>query len=194
MQTVPDRTPAPTHEFLWFDLETTGLDPHKGLLLEFAAALCEDARGDDFAIVQQYSSAIHHKEAQIAAVKPDPVVLRMHAENRLWLDVAESTATLGEVDDFLTSLAASLTSRKNSIILAGTGVHFDLAWSRVHLPQFASYLSHRVFDLTTLRLLIATWGSGAQWPYTPAHRALDDVHASIAAARFARAELLGPSS
>ncbi len=38
------------HRFLWLDLETTGIDPAAGLILEYAAVLCDDAR-DDFARV-----------------------------------------------------------------------------------------------------------------------------------------------
>ena len=176
-------TAAPTHEFLWFDLETTGLDPHKGRVLEFACALCEDARGDDFAIVQEYTAAIRCE----APGEVDPAVLRMHTRNGLWAACEASTTTLAEVDAFLAALCASLTTRKHAITLAGNSVHFDLAWARVHLPAFAECLSHRVFDVSTLQRCCDSWAPAAvAWPRAEAHRALDDVHESIARARLAR--------
>lgn len=175
-----------SHEFIWFDLETTGLDPLTGVLLEFAAVLCEDARGDDFAPVAEYSAVIHHDSATLAAMPIDAYVQQMHARNGLWDAVRDSTITLEETDEFLAHVARELCPRKRAIVLAGSSVHFDLAWSRVHLPRFAEHLSHRVFDVTTLRRAVDSWGPEIEWPHRDAHRALDDIRASIAEARACR--------
>ena len=181
------------HQFLWFDLETTGLDPATGRVLEFAAVLCEDARGDDFAIVQQFSGVVHVDRETLHALPIDLAVMKMHHANGLWAAVRESTTTIAEVDAFLSALADSITGgRKRAITLAGSSVHFDLAWCRVHLPTFAEYLSHRVFDASTLRRAVDSWAPApVEWPRRDAHRALDDVLASIAEARVARAALFG---
>lgn len=186
-------TDTRTHEFIWLDLETTGLDPHNGALLEFAAVLCEDARGDDFAVVAQYSGVVHHHVDDLAVNVIDPYVTQMHTRNGLWHDVATSTTTLAEVDEFLASVAASLTGgRKRAVSLAGSSVHFDLAWCRVHLPRFAEYLSHRVFDVTTLRRAVDAWAPApVVWPTRDAHRALADVLATIDEARIARRAMFG---
>jgi len=195
--TTPDNAPAASHEFLWLDLETTGLDPMNGLVLEFAAVLCEDARGDDFAVTEQYAGAIHYPDHVIEQVKPDDVVKIMHNKNGLWADVKASTTRVVEVDTFLQQLAESLTNRKRSIVLAGSSVHFDLAWCRVHFPKFSQYLSHRVFDVTTLRRAVDAWlpvkpgTPSVEWPFRDAHRALPDVLASIAECRVARRAFFG---
>lgn len=181
------------HQFLWFDLETTGLDPATGRVLEFAAVLCEDARGDDFAVVQQFSGVVHVAPDELRALPIDLAVMKMHHANGLWAAVRESTTTIAEVDAFLSALADSITGgRKRAITLAGSSVHFDLAWCRVHMPAFAEYLSHRVFDVATLRRAVDSWAPApVEWPRRDAHRALDDVLASIAEARVARAALFG---
>ena len=181
------------HQFLWFDLETTGLDPATGRVLEFAAVLCEDARGDDFAVVQQFSGVVHVDRETLRALPLDLAVVKMHHANGLWAAVRESTTTIAEVDAFLAALAESITGgRKRAITLAGSSVHFDLAWCRVHMPAFAEYLSHRVFDVSTLRRAVDSWAPApVEWPRRDAHRALDDVLASIAEARVARAALFG---
>lgn len=170
------------HQFLWFDLETTGLRADAGVILEFAAVLCEDDHDGDFAIVQSYTGVIHHAATDLAALQILDPVTRMHAHSGLWLDVDTSTTTIEEVDAFLESLAESLApGRHHAISLAGYGVFFDLAWSRVHLPRFADRLSHRVFDVSTLIAAARSWGPG----FTPtpdadkAHRALPDVMRSI---------------
>lgn len=183
----------PAHQFLWFDIETTGLDPHKGRLLEFAAVLCEDSRGDDFAPVAQYHAAIAHPREAIEGLRRggdiDDYVWGMHEASGLWAEVFASSTTLSETDDFLDSLAAELLGAKSrGIVLAGASVHFDLSWVRVWLPFFAARLSHRVFDVSTLRRAAQSWGPpGVAWPAgESAHRALPDVLGTISTARVAR--------
>ena len=185
-------TPAPVaapkpHAFLWLDLETTGLDPATGLVLEFAAVLCEDGRGDDFAVVQQFAGVIHHDAAALAAVQIDDFVRRMHTANGLWRDVDASTTTLAEADAFLAALAGSLTTRKHAIVLAGNTIAFDRKWCERHLPAFAAPLSHRTFDVRTLQLAVDAWApTPVAWPQHDAHRALADIMQSIDYARAAR--------
>ena len=181
------------HQFLWLDLETTGLDPASGVPLEFAAVLCEDARGDDFRVVQSFTSAIHHEVDALDALRIDRTVLDMHAANGLWKDVQLASVSVADVDAFLAALAADLTGgRERAVRLAGSSVHFDLAWCRVHFPTFARYLSHRVLDVTTLRAAVDVWAPApVAWPKRDAHRALADIMASIAEARVARAALFG---
>ena len=183
---ISERHTMKAHEFLWLDLETTGLDPRAGVVLEFAAVLCEDGEGDDFAIVQSYTGAVHHSQEALASLTIDTRVDEMHARNDLWADVAASTTTTEEVDAFLTALAKSLTPRKRSIVLAGSSVHFDRAWCAVHFPEFAKCLSHRVFDVTTLRRAVEAWAPKQEWIARDRHRALDDVMATIQEARIAR--------
>lgn len=180
----------PAHQFIWLDLETTGLDARAGLLLEFAAVLCEDSVGDDFAIVQQYTGVVHHSKEALDAVPLDQAVMKMHHENGLWAAVRASTVKLEDVDTFLAALASGLCNGVHrSIVLAGSSVHFDLAWCRVHTPQFAQYLSHRVFDVTTLRRAVEAWSRSPTpivWPVRNSHRALPDILESINEARVAR--------
>lgn len=203
-RTAPNKAPAkendtmtapavapPAHQFMWIDLETTGLDPANGVVLEFAVVLCEDARGDNFAPVAQYAGAVHHDAAALDKLPIDDFVKRMHDKNGLWADVAASTTTLADVDAFLAALAASLGGKPRGIVIAGSSVHFDRAWIRQHMPAFDAWLSHRVFDVTTLRRAVEAWGPAVEWPKRDAHRALADVLATIQEARVARAALFG---
>lgn len=180
----------PAHQFIWLDLETTGLDARNGLLLEFAAVLCEDSVGDDFAIVQQYTGVVHHSKEALEAVPLDHAVMKMHHDNGLWAAVRASTVKIEDVDMFLASLASGLCNGVHrSIVLAGSSVHFDLGWCRVHTPQFAQFLSHRVFDVTTLRRAVEAWSRSPTpivWPVRNSHRALADILESINEARVAR--------
>ena len=184
-------TMTKAHNFMWIDLETTGLDPAKGVVLEFAVVLCEDDRADALATVQEYDGVIHHSQADIEAARPDDVVLRMHKSNGLWHDVQHSTATTDEVDGFLASLACDLSGGKErSIILAGANVAFDRACCVAHFPRFAKYLHHNVFDVSTLKRAVKCWAhTPIEVPYAPAHRALADIKRTIEEARVLKAAL-----
>ena len=190
-------TAAARHQFLWLDLETTGLVPNDGRILEFAAVLCADASGDDLAVVEQYSGAIHWPAAELAGLQRDgyvdDYVYRMHIANELWADVETSDASLADAEGFLVELADDLLGAKPGarapakLRLAGNSVgQFDLQWIRKWMPDFAKRLSHQCFDVSTLSAAASTWGPGIDIG-EPAHRALPDVLRSIEIARRFRA-------
>jgi oligoribonuclease len=179
-----------SHQFLWVDLETTGLYPHEGAILEWAAVLAADDKDGDMSPVAEYSSVVHYTPNLDHSI--DPYVQHMHTVNGLWDECAASDTTLAESEDFLCSLVDDLagTSPAKGIILAGGSVHFDLAWIRVHMPEFAKRLHYRVFDVSTLKAATRVWGPGFVDVKANAHRALLDVRASLAEAKALR-ELFG---
>lgn len=204
----------PRHQFLWLDLETTGLDPHAphALLLEWAFALCEDDRtisreGSELAIVRAESGVIAYPEDVLerAYEAADPYVQEMHEANDLWtdclgVDYRGRRESLADADAYLVSVATSLgaNTRRNDpkakLVLAGASVHFDLSWVRAKMPEFAAHLSHRVFDVSTIKIAERAWGDAANAPEfrgVAAHRALDDIKATIEDARRVRISRYG---
>jgi oligoribonuclease len=172
----------PKHTYLWLDLETTGLDPHTCTILEWAVVLAADDADGDMQPVEQYSSVIG---TGVAILEMDAVVTKMHTANGLLADCAVSDTTLAESEDFLIELVGGPETR--GVVLAGASVHFDLAFLRVHMPRFARCLSHRVLDVTTLKLAERAWGEGFADATVIAHRALSDVLVSLSEARVIRA-------
>lgn len=175
------------HNWLWFDLETTGLDPHKGKILEWAAVLADDGRDGDFSEVQAFHSPIFYADVD-AEVLPfcDDFVRKMHTDNGLLDEIRRqlTSSPIDEVDEFLAQLAGG---PKSNVMLAGNSVHFDLGWVRVHMPKFAACLSHRVGDVTTMISIDKLWGRGVLGERVlPAHRALDDVRQSLRTAKQVR--------
>lgn len=175
-----------THQFFWVDLETTGLNPYQNRILEWAAVLAADDAAGDLSPVQQFTSVIGTGGDDLSK-EMDDYVTRMHTSNGLLAACAASAVTLAESEAFLCSLAASIGAQPRSIVLAGGSVHFDLSFIRVHMPRFAAFLSHRVFDVSTLKAAERTWGDPFGDIKADAHRALPDVLASLAEARAIKA-------
>ncbi len=176
------------HSYLWIDLEATGLDPRECRILEWAVILAADDRGGDMRPVREYTSVVSldAKGWEEAQREMDPFVLDMHTKNGLLAECCGSDTTLAEGEAFLIALCQELTGmqeapERGQIVLAGSTVHFDLGFIRAHMPSFARWLSHRCFDVSTLKMAERDW-AGEPFAKANAHRALPDIR-RIAGAR-----------
>jgi len=171
------------HEFLWIDLETTGLLT-SARVLEWAVVLAADARGDDLGAVDSFSSVVQCPDVDRII---EEGARKLHERNGLLDEVRSATTTLSESDEFLAGIATQLSPR-GGIVLAGASVHFDRRFVDVHLPRFAKQLSHRLFDVSTLKRAVEAWApEPPTWAPRTQHRALPDILATIEDARIARA-------
>lgn len=177
------------HNFIWCDLETTGTDPRLpgARILEAAVVLAADDRAGDLSIVDDVSVVIRATDEDIKAawasmpLKDATFVHKMHTDNGLLGECAASEFTVEEVDAYLFAWAQEFTGQRKpyGLILAGFSVHFDRDWIRVHMPQFSSCLSHRVFDVSTLKAAARIAIDGYDPPKGNAHRALEDIRESL---------------
>lgn len=188
------------HQFTWTDVETTGLNAAVDLLLEIAVVLAEDGPGGSCAPVDAFTAVVavdfHETTAGLVAkyrglpnwlgvadLAPvlDPYVATMHTDNGLIDECRSDDAKpLSEVDRDLAAWLVERGATKRSCMLAGNSVHFDLGFCRAHLPITAALLSHRVGDVTAMRLGWEAAGGAAVPNNMPEnHRALDDIVASL---------------
>jgi oligoribonuclease (3'-5' exoribonuclease) len=177
------------HQFLWFDLETTGLDAKAGLILEWALVFAEDGPGGVLTPVHQYTELVCYPDMGAVLALMDRRVVEMHTKNGILGELeAGAGETLADTDDMLcTILDEHAGPGTKDLILAGANVGaFDLPWARQHLPKFAARLHYRTFDSNTIALE-AKARFGVDLKRDSAHRALADVHQSLAVVRAARA-------
>lgn len=180
-------TESQQHNFLWLDLETTGLAPHDGEIAEWALVFADDGPGGTFEPVEAYGSVLY--VSQDVWDRADSWIHKTHGGSGLIAECLDPNATkLADAEDFLRSLLADKAPR-GMFTIAGNSPHFDLAWLRVHMPKLATRLSHRVFDVSTLRRALQEYHDPvadsclASVIGEPAHRAMADVHYSLAMAR-----------
>lgn len=172
-------------KLFWIDLETTGLNPRVDKVLEIHVSTADLARPFDVTDHGTKVLAFDHMKHAPLPLK----VLLMHAKNGLLEEAAEPTAWLAEkVDHWLNSLVRmgpddpSKYDYDDRPIIAGSSAHFDLAFIREHFPLSAKWFSHRVYDVSAIKLFCRSLGM-SKLPRAEAHRARADVYESIDHAR-----------
>jgi oligoribonuclease len=172
------------------DLEMTGLDPSRHIIVEIATLITDD----DLDIVAEGPDiVIGASEAELGGM--DEVVRAMHARSGLLEAVQGSTVSLQQAGaatlDFLRQhipVAGTVPLCGNSI---GTDRRFLAAW----LPEVDAYLHYRSIDVSTVKELARRWYP-AEFEDGPkkagAHRALDDILESIGELRYYRDTIFRP--
>jgi oligoribonuclease len=165
---------------VWCDLETTGLRPDRDAVLEIYMVKAN---------FEEPFTPLGEPFHRIFRVFPyeglSQTVLEMHSKSGLWAECMVASVPPGgrssHVHDMLTWLGADGLEREEKPVLAGSSVHFDLAFLRNHFPDFTNRLSHRVYDVSAITLFLQSIGVTKPFPKgEQPHRAKDDVIASMA--------------
>lgn len=167
-------------KYLFLDLETTGLDPYQGKILEcVAVATTADLVevGAPFAMILKCYRSDYDNA--------DNFVQDMHTFNGLWNLCFWADAENFTLSKDLVNYIGTFEWDDKRPILAGNSVHFDRAWLAQKCRDAAACLHHRHLDVSSLKLAaddpFPSSGNGI-------HRSADDVAESILKARelFAR--------
>lgn len=182
------------HNFLWLDLETTGLDETTGQILEVAAAVVDDGADGTFEVIDAVDTVVLPPPSAGLDSCMDDYVRGMHTRNGLLAAIAAGDGMpLEAADEMLRAFVDQYLAPGEKVILAGASIHFDFRWIKAHMPLLAERLHHRIFDVSTLKAAARVWGPGFTDIKADAHRALADVTASIAEAKAYLDLVRGPA-
>jgi oligoribonuclease len=167
-------------KLLWLDLETGGLDPAQYGILEVAALVA--AFEDPFEPTG--GSFIAALRTPLSSPMSAPA-REMHTKSGLLEECARSLVDVADAERALLALVPEgnpTDPRQEKTTLAGSSVHFDLAFVRRLMPTLAARLSYRVYDVSAVELFCRSLGM-TKLPRAEAHRALPDIHESLAIAK-----------
>jgi oligoribonuclease len=181
----------------WMDLEMTGLDPARHVIVEIATLLTDDqlrpiADGPDI--------VVHATTGQLRQM--DDVVRTMHTRSGLLAAIQTSTISLGDAGGRTLEFLRAHISEPRTVPLCGNSIGTDRRFLAAQLPQVEDFLHYRSIDVSSVKELCRRWypDTLARSPAkTEAHRALDDIRESIAELAYYRSTIfagdgdVGPS-
>jgi len=169
------------------DLEMTGLDPDRHVIVEIATIVTDD----DLNIVAEGPDlVVHATDEQLAEM--DEVVVRMHTDSGLLDRIRSSELSLAEAGAQTLAFLREHVPEARTVPLCGNSIGTDRRFLARHLPEIEDHLHYRSVDVSTIKELAKRWmpdllaGAPAK---VGTHRALDDIRESIEELRFYRQAL-----
>jgi len=160
------------------DLEMTGLDPARNVIVEIATLVTDD----DLNIVAEGPDlVVHTTEDELA--KMEPVVVEMHTRSGLLDEIRSSTLTLEEAGAQTLEFIRTHVPEPRTVPLCGNSIGMDRRFLAIHLPEIEEHLHYRSIDVSTIKELARRWYPGSLEGLTKkssAHRAMDDIKESVA--------------
>ncbi len=175
----------------WIDLEMTGLEPSRHVIIEIATVVTDDhlnvvAEGPDL--------VIHATDEQLAQMAD--VVAEMHARSGLTDAVRASTLSVADAQAQTLAFLAEHIGEEGSTPLCGNSIGTDRRFLQEYMPALEAFFHYRNVDVSTIKELARRWRPdvlAALPDKASAHRALDDIKESIAELVHYRQTLFPPA-
>jgi len=161
---------------VWIDLEMTGLNPEKHVILEIASLVTTK----DLDIVAQGPSLVIQQPAK-ALEQIDEWPYEQHTKTGLLEAVKNSTTTLENAAEQTLAFIKQYCEEGISP-LCGNSVWQDRAFLRRYMPSILNFLHYRIIDVTSVKELVLRWYTDnplAEFEKQDTHRALEDILESI---------------
>jgi len=163
---------------VWMDLEMTGLDVRRHVIVEIAVLVT----GADLVALDDGIDLVVHQPPD-ALAEMDDYVRTMHTRSGLLPEIEASTTSLDDAGTAALQYVSSHVSEAGTAPVCGNSIGVDRRFLDVQLPELDGFLHYRSIDVSTLKELCRRWAPEV-YRKRPnkqeAHRALADIHESIA--------------
>ena len=179
---------APDDRLVWLDLEMTGLDVSRHVIVEIAVLVTNDQLeplDDGIDIV------VHQPAAALAEM--DDFVRTMHTKSGLLPAIEASPVTLADAGAQALEYVRSHVPEAMTAPLCGNSIGVDRRFLDHQLPELDQYLHYRSIDVSSFKELCRRWYPEIykkRPSKTESHRALADIKESIAELRYYREHML----
>jgi oligoribonuclease len=174
------------------DLEMTGLDVARDVIVEVATLITDD----DLALVAEGPDLVVSVSAEQLEVMDD-FVREMHTKSGLLDEIAASTTSLEEAGAATLEFIRTHVPKARTVPLAGNSIGTDRRFLTAYLPDVEEYLHYRSVDVSTVKELTQRWYPEAMKGApvkAGGHRAMDDIRESVAELAYYRTAVFRPPS
>lgn len=163
-------------KLLWVDLEMTGLDADKDVIIEIAAEVTDA----NFKTLASYEALVLQPEEKLTSMNPwaqaqhdgSGLTARIRQEGKPEQDV------IHELIGFIQAQFGD-----EPAILAGNSIHNDRIFIKKWWPEVDALLHYRMLDVTSFKIVMQM-KYGVEFEKKETHRAFDDIQASIAELQY----------
>jgi oligoribonuclease len=169
---------------VWMDLEMTGLDHTRDVIVEIATLVTDD----ELEIIAEGPDLVVHQSDEVLATM-DPFVVDMHTRSGLLDQIRTSTVTLDEAGEATLAFICEHCPVERTVPLCGNSIGTDRRFLAAYLPRIEHHLHYRSVDVSSVKELVRRWYPDVLSQRTRkqgTHRALDDIRDSVAELRYYR--------
>ncbi|MFC1820423.1 oligoribonuclease [Thermodesulfobacteriota bacterium] len=169
---------------IWIDLEMSGLDPEKMVILEIASIVTNEgleviAEGPNIAIYYPEETLGEMEEWSKSHHKASGLLDRVRASRHNYLHAERETLKL-----------LSAYCKKGESPLCGNSVWQDRRFLIKYMPNLEEFFHYRMIDVSSIKELVKRWYPSVP-PYKKkkAHLALSDIKESINELKYYRQQV-----
>ena len=177
---------------VWMDLEMTGLDATKDVIVEIATIVTDD----ELNIVAEGPDLVVHQTDETLAIM-DKFVFDMHTRSGLLEAIRTSTVSLDDAGRATLEFIKQYVPVHRTVPLCGNSIGMDRRFLTAYMPEIENWLHYRSIDVSSVKELVRRWYPQVKndLPHkTGSHRALDDIRASINELQFYRERVFVPAT
>lgn len=166
---------------VWMDLEMSGLDPEKDVILEVATIVTDPNLR---IITEGPVLAVHQPENVFEQM--DDWNKRHHTQSGLVERSRKSKLTVEDCEKMVLDLIKPYTE-KGGNLLCGNSITQDRRFLYKYMPKLSAWLNYRNVDVSSIKELSFRWFPNLpEFQKMERHQALDDIRESIAELEYYR--------
>ncbi len=168
----------------WMDLEMTGLDPDRHVIVEIATLITDD----NLELIAEGPDLVIHQPPEAMAFMDD-YVREMHTRSGLLALIEASTISAAEAAAETLAFLRTHIPEASTVPLCGNSIGTDRRFLAKWFPEIENHLHYRSVDVSTIKELAKRWNPAALATAprkARGHRALDDIRESLTELRFYR--------
>ena len=167
---------------LWVDLEMTGLDANKDVILEVAAIVTDW----NFTEIATYETVIHQSDKVLEHMNPWCVA--QHGASGLTERSRQSAINQKQAETQLLAFIDKHFKKDTPVLLAGNSIHMDRRFIVAQWPRLDAKLHYRMLDVSAWKVVFEGKFK-KKFAKPEEHRALGDIRGSIEELKYYLAKI-----